>query len=106
MPPVTPRAITDISTPNCQLPDARANSQAIGSWALGSWELSEVLLVHLHDLAPQHFALRDGHLLLARLARYRAGQQLAGTLACQDDELKPLLFGCSFHSGLPFQKFQ
>ena len=44
---------------------------------LGRWELRRLVL-DLLDLAPQHFALRDGDLLLARLARQRAAPAAAG----------------------------
>ena len=55
-------------------------------------------LVYLDDLAAQDFLLRDGGLLVPFLAGYRAVEQLARTLAREDDEFETVLFRCSFHS--------
>src|SRR5690348_12913291 len=51
----------------------------------------------LLDLATQHFALRDGDLLLAVFAGQCARQQLSGTLARDHHELETILSRCSFH---------
>src|SRR5688572_33276530 len=58
------------------------------------------LVVQFLDLVAQHFTLRDGHLLLAGLARLGSAQQLARAGAGDDDELEPVVFGCSLHGFL------
>ena len=60
------------------------------------------LLGQLLDLVTQHFALRDGHLLLAALTRLGATQQLARTGAGNDDELETIVLGRALHVLLPF----
>src|SRR5882672_4260662 len=72
MPPVTPRAINAMS------------------------------VFDLDNLAAKDFLLRDRDLLVARLARLGALQELARPLACQDDEFKPVCLWCSFHV-VPFK---
>ena len=70
-----------------------APNTRLGSLGLGvTFDLLDLL-----DLPPQHFALGDGDLLLAGLARLARRQQLTRALAGHDDELEPVLFRCSFH---------
>src|SRR5574339_644832 len=92
MPPVTPRAIRAISTPNDQRPTSKP-------LAVGSWRLDGSLL-YFDDLAAQDFLLRDGDFLVPLFARDSAVQQLPGALACEDDEFEPVFFRCSFHDFL------
>src|SRR4051794_3862499 len=111
MPPVTPNAINDtrqlptgrarFASPARPTPDSQ-NSQPSGSWeasAVGSWELLGLLdLLHLE---PQHFAMGDGGLLLARLTRQRTREQLARPLPRDHDELEPIVLWRRLHS-VPF----
>ena len=64
---------------------------------LGIRALRLLTLDDLLDLPPQHFALRDGDLLLTGLARDRSTQELPSPLPSHDDELEPVVLRCSFH---------
>src|SRR5690349_3668321 len=63
--------------------------------------LISALVDDLLDFPAQDFALRDRHLLVALLARHRAGQQLARPRAGHDDKFKAVLFGTSLHLNVP-----
>src|ERR1700752_106517 len=76
MPPVTPSAMRAISTP-------------IG-----------VSVLYFDDLAAQDFLLRDGDLLVPLFPRHGAVEQLALTLAGEDDEFEPVFLGCWCHDVL------
>src|SRR5688572_30999454 len=60
-------------------------------------DIGRLLFFDLLDLAPQHLALGDGDLLLARLTRQCTTQQLTCAGAGQDNELKTIFLWCSFH---------
>ena len=63
---------------------------------VGSLGLHLLVLDLLH-LATEDLALGDRDLLLARLPRLGAAEELPRPLAGEDDEFKPVVFRCALH---------
>src|SRR4051794_34273312 len=111
MPPVTPNAIKD--THPLQDSGGGPEGPPYANSILPSYSPRSGPLLrffYLLDLVPHDLAVRDRGLLLARLAGQRAGEQLAGPLARNHDELEAIVLGWRLHETVsflcPFERFQ